>query len=83
MRCRTLDRAAVAGEVPNGPHEESRGRRGVSTVLAQDQDRFAREPAYLSYLRDAFGQHGCKLRALNHRGDDSPEGQLTDGYSTR
>jgi len=48
-------------------------------VLAQNHDRFAREPAYLSYLREAFGQHGCKLRALNDRRDDSPEGQLTDG----
>ena len=53
---------------------------GVSAVLAQDRDRYAREPAYLSYLREAFGQHGCKLRALNDRGgDDSPEGQFTDG----
>jgi hypothetical protein len=34
---------------------------------------------YLSYLREAFGQPGCKLRALNDRGDDSPEGRLTDG----
>jgi site-specific DNA recombinase len=51
----------------------------VSVVLAQDRDRFAREPAYLSYLREAFGQNGCKLRSLNDRGDDSPEGQLTDG----
>jgi site-specific DNA recombinase len=51
----------------------------VSVVLAQDRDRFAREPVYLSYLREAFGQHGCKLRSLNDRGDDSPEGQLTDG----
>ena len=52
---------------------------GVSAVLAQNCGRFAREPAYLSYLREAFGQHGCKLRSLNDRGDDSPEGQLTDG----
>jgi DNA invertase Pin-like site-specific DNA recombinase len=50
----------------------------ASAVLAQDHDRFAREPAYLSYLREAFGQHGCKLRALNDGGNDSPEGQLTD-----
>ena len=50
---------------------------GVSTVLAQDQVRFAREPAYLSYFRKVFGPHGCKLSALNDR-DDSPEGQLTD-----
>lgn len=49
---------------------------GVSTALTQDCDRFAREPAYLTFSREAFGQHGCKLRALNDR-DDSPEGQLT------
>ena len=52
---------------------------GVSAMLAQDRDRFAREPAYLSYLREALGLHGCKLRALNDRGDNSPEGQLTNG----
>jgi len=46
--------------------------------LAQDHHRFAGESVYLSYLREAFGQHGCKFRALNDRGDDSPEGQLTD-----
>src|SRR5829696_8197615 len=50
---------------------------GVSAMLAQDRDRLACEPAYLSYLREAFGQHGSKLRALNDRGDDSSEGQLT------
>ncbi len=52
---------------------------GVSVVLAQDRDRFAREPAYAYLLRREFEEHGCRLRALNDRGDDSPEGQLTDG----
>jgi site-specific DNA recombinase len=52
---------------------------GVSVVLAQDRDRFAREPAYLYLLRQEFGEHHCALRALNDRGDDSPEGELTDG----
>ena len=52
---------------------------GVSVVLAQDRDRFAREPAYTYLLRREFEEHGCALRALNDRGDDSPEGQLTDG----
>src|ERR687886_680430 len=52
---------------------------GVSVVLAQDRDRFAREPAYHYLLRKEFEEHGCKIRALNDRGDDSPEGQLTDG----
>jgi len=52
---------------------------GVSVVLAQDRDRFAREPAYHYLLRREFEEHGTKLRALNERGDDSPEGELTDG----
>ena len=51
---------------------------GVSVVLAQDRDRFAREPAYTYLLRREFEEHGCKLRALNDRGDDSPEGELMD-----
>ena len=52
---------------------------GVSVVLAQDRDRFSREPAYSYLLRREFEESGTKLRALNDRGDDSPEGQLTDG----
>lgn len=52
---------------------------GVDLVLAQDRDRFAREPAYLYLLRQELQEHGTKLRALNDSGDDSPEGQLTDG----
>ena len=52
---------------------------GVCVVLAQDRDRFAREPAYLYLLREEFAEHGCKLNALNDRGDETPEGQLTDG----
>src|SRR5918999_4549965 len=52
---------------------------GVSVVLAQDRDRFAREPAYHYLLKREFEEHGCALRALNDRGDDSPEGELTEG----
>src|SRR5215207_1222148 len=52
---------------------------GVAVVLAQDRDRFAREPAYLFYLQEEFAEHGTVLRALNDRGDDSPEGELTTG----
>jgi site-specific DNA recombinase len=52
---------------------------GVSIVLAQDRDRFIREPAYHYLLRREFEEYGCSLQALNDRGDDSPEGQLTDG----
>src|SRR5215212_1292781 len=52
---------------------------GVSMVLAQDRDRFAREPAYHYLLRREFEEHGTKIRALNDRSDESPEGELTDG----
>ena len=52
---------------------------GVSVVLAQDRDRFAREPAYHYLLRKEFEEHGTTIRALNDRGDESPEGELTDG----
>src|SRR3712207_3077559 len=52
---------------------------GVSVVLAQDRDRFAREPAYHYILRQELEERGTKLRALNDRGDGSPEGELTDG----
>lgn len=52
---------------------------GVSIVLAQDRDRIAREPAYHYILKKEFEEYGCKIRALNDRGDDSPEGELTDG----
>jgi len=52
---------------------------GVSMVLAQDRDRFAREPAYHYLLRREFEEHGTKIRAINDRGDESPEGELTDG----
>src|SRR5918993_4508007 len=51
----------------------------VSVVLAQDRDRFAREPAYHFLLKKEFEEHGCSLRALNDRGDDTPEGELMDG----
>jgi site-specific DNA recombinase len=52
---------------------------GVSVVLAQDRDRFAREPAYHYLLRQEFEEYGTKIRALYDRGDETPEGELTDG----
>src|ERR687892_761275 len=52
---------------------------GVSVLLAQDRDRFSREPAYHYLLRREFEEHGTKIRAMNDRGDDTPEGELTDG----
>src|SRR3712207_4884072 len=52
---------------------------GVALVLAQDRDRFTREPAYHYLLRKEFEEHSCKLKALNDQGDGSPEGELADG----
>jgi hypothetical protein len=45
----------------------------------RNRDRFAREPAYHYLLWREFEEHGTKIRALNDRGDDSLEGELTDG----
>jgi len=52
---------------------------GVSVVLAQDRDRFARDPVLTGWLRREFEEHGTELRALNDQGDDSPEGEFLDG----
>ncbi len=38
---------------------------GVSVVLAQDRDRFAREPAYHYLLKREFEEHDTTIRALN------------------
>jgi hypothetical protein len=51
-------------------------------VLAQDRDRFAREPAYHYLLRQEFEEHRTKIRALNDRGDESPEGGSRMASST-
>jgi site-specific DNA recombinase len=52
---------------------------GISVVLAQDRDRFAREPAYLFLLKRELAEYGTELRALNANGDDSPESELQQG----
>ncbi|HZY66105.1 MAG TPA: recombinase family protein, partial [Rubrobacteraceae bacterium] len=46
---------------------------------AQDRDRFSREPAYTYLLKREFEEYGTKMRSDNDRGDESPEGELTDG----
>jgi site-specific DNA recombinase len=46
---------------------------GVDVVLAQDRDRFSREPAHHYVLGEEFLQHGTSLKAFNDYGDDSPE----------
>jgi hypothetical protein len=52
---------------------------GVSVVLAQDRDRFAREPAYHYILREEFAERGAVLMALNQHGGENHEGDLTNG----
>jgi site-specific DNA recombinase len=52
---------------------------GIDLVIAQDRDRISREPPHIYILREELREHGTVLRALNDRGDDSPEGELTDG----
>jgi DNA invertase Pin-like site-specific DNA recombinase len=56
---------------------------GVTVVLAQDRDRFAREPAYAYLLREEFAGHGCALKAMNDRGNDSPRGNSPTASWTR
>jgi site-specific DNA recombinase len=52
---------------------------GSAVVPAQDRDRCAREPAYHYLLRREFEELATQIRALDDRGDESPEGELTDG----
>jgi site-specific DNA recombinase len=61
---------------------------GVSVVLAQDRDRFAREPAYHYLLKREFEEHGTNIRALNDRAtrvrrESSPTASSTSSPSTR
>jgi site-specific DNA recombinase len=51
----------------------------IAFVLPQDRDRLARKPAYHYLLHREFEEYSCKVRSLNDRGDDSPEGEQTDG----
>jgi len=52
---------------------------GASVMLAQDRDRFAREPSYHYLLRREFEEHDTKVQAISARGDGSLEGELADG----
>ena len=56
---------------------------GVSVVLAQDRDRFAREPAHLLLLGREFAEHGTEFRALEDRGGDYPGDELAGGILDR
>jgi site-specific DNA recombinase len=52
---------------------------GIDLVVCQDRDRISREPAYTYLLEQELLVHGTILRSLNSRGDDSAEGELTNG----
>lgn len=56
---------------------------GVDVVLAQDRDRFARDPVLIGWLKRELKRHGSALRSLQDRADDTPEGELMEGISTR
>ncbi len=48
-------------------------------MLAQDRDRFAREPALHYLLETEFKRYGTKIAAINDWGGDTPEGGLLRG----
>jgi site-specific DNA recombinase len=55
----------------------------LDLVLAQDRDRFARKVVLNGLLEEELSKHGCKTKALNDYGDDSPEGALMRGIQTQ
>jgi site-specific DNA recombinase len=56
---------------------------GVDVVLAQDRDRFARKVVLNGLLEEELSKHGCRTKALNDYGDESPEGALMRGIQTQ
>ncbi len=50
----------------------------VDAVVVLFRDRIARG-VYAQLLQAEFADHGARLIALNSHGDDSPDGELTDG----
>ena len=56
---------------------------GVEVVLAQDRDRFGRKVVLNGLLEEELSKHGCRTKALNDYGDDSPEGALMRGIQTQ
>ncbi len=74
----------VLGEVEDAGHSEANlerpgpdkvrdlvARGVMSVVLAQDRDRYAREPAYLYVLKQELAERGTALRSLDDQGGDS------------
>jgi site-specific DNA recombinase len=56
---------------------------GIDLVLAQDRDRFGRKVVLNGLLEEELSKHGCRTKALNDYGDDSPEGALMRGIQTQ
>lgn len=54
-------------------------RGGVNLVLAQDRDRFAREPIFTGLLKHEFEEYGARLMSIHDAPDETPEGELTSG----
>jgi site-specific DNA recombinase len=49
---------------------------GADLVLATERDRIARKRGYVFVLEEEFREHGCSLRALEDKDEDSAEEQL-------
>ena len=65
------------GEVEAGVNLDELGQDDVQ--VEGERVTVEREPAYHYLLKREFEERGTKIRSLNDRGDDSPEGELTDG----
>jgi site-specific DNA recombinase len=51
---------------------------GVDVVVSLNRNRIARD-VYVQLLEAEFAEYATKLIALNSQGDDSPDGELSDG----
>ena len=84
MRGRTLGRAA--GSLKRSEMDPMRDllvAGGVSAVLAHDCDRFAREPAYLSYLRRRSASMAASLERLTTAATTVQKAGSPTAYSIR
>jgi hypothetical protein len=84
MRCRTLGKAAGSLERSGmDPIGDLVVAGGLSAVLAQDHDRFAREPAYLSYLRRRSASMAASSERLTTAATTAQKTSSPTSYSTR
>ncbi len=49
---------------------------GIDLVLATERDRIARKRGYVFVLEEEFREHGCALRAMEDKEEDSAEERL-------